>query len=253
VATTDEQHWQVGRLARATGLTVRTLHHYDKLGLLVPSERTFAGYRLYGEGDVRRLYRIVALRRLGLSLDAIGALLNGRELDLADLLGRQLDEVERQITQAGALRRRLTAIRDGLSSDVEPSIDQLIDTMEAITMYEKYYTTDQLERLERRREEVGEEAIAEAERGWAEVFATVRSEMDAGTDPRDPRLDSCRQRVRELLEAITGGEADMRASMNEMWSNEEPETLTRGMVDRELRDYYTRMFKAPDAERGGGS
>lgn len=78
-------------MARATGLTVRALHHYDRLGLLVPSDRSFAGYRLYGDPDVRRLYRIVALRRLGLRLDAIAALLNGGELDLADLLDRQLE------------------------------------------------------------------------------------------------------------------------------------------------------------------
>jgi DNA-binding transcriptional MerR regulator len=247
VASTDEKRRQVGELARATGLTVRTLHHYDKVGLLVPSQRSFAGYRLYGDADVRRLYRIVALRRLGLSLDAIGASLDDPALKLADLLCDQLAAVDRQISEARALRHRLTAIRDGLTTDVEPSIDQLIETMEAITMYEKYYTTDQLDRLERRREEVGDEAIASAEREWAEVFADVRAEMQAGTDPRDSRLDSCRRRVRDLLDAMTGGEADLRASMTEMWSNEEPETLTRGLVDRELRDYYTRMWPAPPA------
>ena len=64
----DEKHWKIGELARATGLTVRTLHHYDEIGLLVPSERTQAGYRLYGEQDVRRLYEIRALRDLGIPL-----------------------------------------------------------------------------------------------------------------------------------------------------------------------------------------
>ncbi len=245
MAATREKQWQVGELARATGLTVRALHHYDKLGLLVPSERSFAGYRLYGAADVRRLYRIVALRRFGLRLDAITALLNGGELDLAELVDRQLEAVEYQLTEARTLRARLTAIRDGLGSDVEPSIDQLIDTMEAITMYEKYYTPDQLERLERRRHDVGEEAIAAGQREWDEIFATVRSEMQAGTDPGDARLDPCRRRVRELLDAMTGGDADLRASMDEMWANEDPETLTRGMVDRELKDYYMRMFKSP--------
>jgi len=75
-------HWKVGELARATGLTVRALHHYDELGLLVPSERTFAGYRLYGDRDVRRLYRIVALRGLGLRLDEIAEVIDGAGLDL---------------------------------------------------------------------------------------------------------------------------------------------------------------------------
>jgi hypothetical protein len=56
----EEMTWKVGELARTTGLTVRTLHHWDALGLPTPSERTPAGYRLYDEGDVRRLYQIVA-------------------------------------------------------------------------------------------------------------------------------------------------------------------------------------------------
>lgn len=54
--------WKVGQLARSTGLTVRTLHHYDSVGLLRPSARTPSGHRLYDEDDVSRLYRIVALR-----------------------------------------------------------------------------------------------------------------------------------------------------------------------------------------------
>ncbi len=61
-----EKRWKVGELARATGLTVRALHHYDEIELVVPVERSSGGHRLYGERDVERLYRVVALRRLGL-------------------------------------------------------------------------------------------------------------------------------------------------------------------------------------------
>jgi DNA-binding transcriptional MerR regulator len=56
-----DRRWKIGELARATGLTVRTLHHYDAVGLLPPSERSEAGYRLYTRTDVERLYEIVAL------------------------------------------------------------------------------------------------------------------------------------------------------------------------------------------------
>ncbi|MGH2907848.1 MAG: MerR family transcriptional regulator, partial [Solirubrobacteraceae bacterium] len=62
----DTRSWRIGELAAASGLSVRALRHYDELGLLTPSERTDSGYRLYSETEVRRLYRIVALRRLGL-------------------------------------------------------------------------------------------------------------------------------------------------------------------------------------------
>ena len=63
----------VGALAARTGLTVRTLHHYDTIGLLSPSGRTEAGYRLYSETDVRRLEHIVVLRSLGVSLPEISS------------------------------------------------------------------------------------------------------------------------------------------------------------------------------------
>ena len=59
----DRMHHTVGRLARATGLTVRTLHHWDEIGLLRPAERSGAGHRRYSAEDVERLYRILALRR----------------------------------------------------------------------------------------------------------------------------------------------------------------------------------------------
>src|SRR3954468_22990308 len=65
----------VGELASASGLTVRTLHHWDDIGLLRPAERSGAGHRRYSSKDVERLYRIVALRRLGLPLDQVGAAL----------------------------------------------------------------------------------------------------------------------------------------------------------------------------------
>ena len=63
------ERYRIGELARAAGVTVRALHHYDSLGLLVPSERTGAGHRLYSADDVERLYRLLALRGVGLPLD----------------------------------------------------------------------------------------------------------------------------------------------------------------------------------------
>src|SRR5437588_7172410 len=63
--------WQVGELARQTGLSVRTLHYYEEVGVLAPSGRTEAGYRLYSEADVARLQQIRSLRQLGFSLEEV--------------------------------------------------------------------------------------------------------------------------------------------------------------------------------------
>ncbi|HSH66467.1 MAG TPA: MerR family transcriptional regulator, partial [Bacteroidia bacterium] len=72
---------KVGELAEKAGLTVRTLHHYDEIGLLVPSRRSASGYRLYDEADLQRLRDILLFRQLGLSLEAIRQLLEDPTVD----------------------------------------------------------------------------------------------------------------------------------------------------------------------------
>jgi len=230
VSVSDDEQWKVGELARATGLTVRALHHYDELGLLVPSERTSAGYRLYGQRDVRRLYRIVALRRLGLRL--------------GETVARQIEAVDRQLEDLRRVRDRLVAISDLLDRQEKPSIDQLTRTMEAMGVHEKYYTSEQLEQLRQRGDELGHEAIEAAQREWGEIFAALRVEMEAGTDPGDPQLASYRDRSQRLLSAFTGGDAAMTDSMRRMWDNEDPENVSQGIVDRKLFDYARQVFRA---------
>jgi DNA-binding transcriptional MerR regulator len=128
----------VGTLAKASGLTIRTLHHWDAQGLLVPAERTQAGYRRYGPDEVARLYRILALRRLGLSLEEIADVLDREGPDLAGAVRAHLARVEEELASQQRLRARLVRILDALDENGEPSLDQLIDTIEVMTMHERY-------------------------------------------------------------------------------------------------------------------
>lgn len=98
--------WTVGRLADLTGVTVRTLHHYDQIGLLSPTKRTYAGYRLYTEADLARLQRIVVYRRLEMPLDEIAALLDGDDDPVAHLR-RQREAV---MSRLGELTELVAAI-----------------------------------------------------------------------------------------------------------------------------------------------
>jgi MerR family transcriptional regulator, thiopeptide resistance regulator len=117
--------WKIGELARDTGLTVRTLHHYDQLGLLSPLSRTEGGHRCYTGDDVCRLQRIVALRNLGISLEEIGALLDG-EPDPVNLLRRQLDVVDERIRKAITVRARILDVLASRSMNAEPTVGQLL-------------------------------------------------------------------------------------------------------------------------------
>ncbi|HEX7956933.1 MAG TPA: MerR family transcriptional regulator, partial [Pyrinomonadaceae bacterium] len=98
-----ERLYRASEFAGLTGVTVRTLHHYDRAGLLRPSRRTGAGYRLYGARDFARLQQILTLKFIGLPLEEIRRLLGRRALDLKETLRLQrgaLAEKRRQLDMA---------------------------------------------------------------------------------------------------------------------------------------------------------
>jgi MerR family transcriptional regulator, thiopeptide resistance regulator len=144
--------WRIGELAGQAGVTVRTLHHYDRLGLLSPSTRTSGGHRCYTGEDVVQLQRIIALRSCGLSLDEIGVVLSaGANGGLADLLRAQLDVVDESIRQAVWLRVRLLGILDGLGQEVEPSIAEILRLIEETTTMNQPLTAQRCEQLKEKR------------------------------------------------------------------------------------------------------
>ncbi|MEV0824967.1 MerR family transcriptional regulator [Nonomuraea rubra] len=115
---TSQEH-TVGAIAELTGISVRTLHHYDEIGLLEPSERSPAGYRLYSGDDLRRLQRILFYRELDFDLDTIGAILADPARTDADRLREQRElltaRIDRQQAMVASIDRELDARRLGLT------------------------------------------------------------------------------------------------------------------------------------------
>ena len=105
----------VGQVAEQLGLTVRTLHHYDEIGLLVPSERTSAGYRLYDGKDLTRLQHVVVYRRLGFALEEIALLLDDPTADVGEHLRRQREAVMSRLDE---MRELVTAIDRALEKEM---------------------------------------------------------------------------------------------------------------------------------------
>ena len=137
----------VGQLAKLTGLTVRALHHYHAIGLLEPSQRSESGYRLYTQADIVRLFRIQALQRLNLSLSEVAAVLAKDGAPLPEMIAQQLDELDDRIEKASALRSRLSQIQDVLTRGDEPVAGDWLAAVELITQYDKYCSSDELQRL----------------------------------------------------------------------------------------------------------
>jgi MerR family transcriptional regulator, thiopeptide resistance regulator len=129
-----EEVWKVGELAGLTGLTVRALHHYDQIGLLVPSRRSSAGHRIYDAADAARLYRICVLRRLGFPLDRIAEVLDQPHWQLKDAVANHLVDTRRTAAVAARLVTRLNELTTALDDVEELSAEQLFSTIEEMNM-----------------------------------------------------------------------------------------------------------------------
>ncbi|MGJ7542995.1 MerR family transcriptional regulator [Variovorax sp. LT1R16] len=191
---------KIGELARRTGLTVRTLHHYDDIGLLKPAARSESGYRLYGREDIARLYRIQALRRLDVSLGDIAALLDDEAHGIGDIVARQLNALERQIRQASALRDHLLALQAQVRVQAEPSMDEWLVALEGMVAGTKYFSDAERARLNT--------PAAEAQRQHkAALTATLQALMRAGAAPDGiEAIDLARQWIAMLLDEAQGDE-----------------------------------------------
>lgn len=245
---------KVGRLAERTGLTVRTLHHYDEIGLLSPNRRTPSGHRLYGDAEVRRLQQIASLKHLGLTLDEIRDCLDRPEYSLEHTLELQIERIEREIDRHARMRDLIVELRDRLRSAEGASVDDLTRTIEVTMNYEKYYTKEQLEQLAERREEVGEERIQEVQEEWQKLFSAFAKAMDDGVDPAAPEVKTLARRSSALIEEFTGGDPGIMSSLSSMYRAEGADSVmsNHGMsLQPGLWEYMGRARAALEAEEGG--
>ncbi|WP_197046929.1 MerR family transcriptional regulator [Paucibacter sp. KBW04] len=212
--------YSVGDLAKRCGLTVRALHHYEKLGLLKPTGRTEAGYRQYGEADVLRLHRLMALRQSGLALKQVGALLDAEHPPLREVLARQIEALEQQVQEQQHLLRALRQVQDSASASSEDLISQLMRAMSMMRVHQKYFDAAQLKLLAGRRDALGEEALRASETAWPLLIQEVQAAMAAGVDPASPQVLALARRWQDLTRQFVGEDAGIQSKVREMYAKE---------------------------------
>jgi DNA-binding transcriptional MerR regulator len=237
---------KVGKLAKRTGISVRTLHYYEEIGLLAPTFRTRAGHRLYGASDVVRLQQIVSLRQLGFSLEEIGDCLKQDHFSLKRVIELHISRLKEEIETQARLCARLETIADSLASEREVSVDDLILTIEEVTRMEKYYTPEQLRELKERGQQLGEDGLRKAEADWQELMSEVRAEMDKGTDPSSDRVQELAKRWTSLVQAFTAGNPGIEKAAGRMWQQEEN---IHGLDTGSMREMMAYMSKAIGASK----
>jgi len=230
-----ERRWRVGQLAQATGVTVRALHHYEELGLLAATGRTSGEHRLYDDAAVERLYRIRALRGLGMSIEEIRKAIDDGPA-LGDLLRTHLARVEVEVERMTRLRDRL---RNITSCDSNVGTEDLLSTLDAMSRVEKHAHA-------RRRN--GKAQSNDVESRWRVAGETLRACMIAGDDPSSERARAAASHARLLIEAFAGGDAEILEALARLRAVDPPRDLAGW--DPELIRYFDRVLATLDKAQG---
>ncbi|MFB9243789.1 MerR family transcriptional regulator [Massilia antarctica] len=221
---------KVGELASRAGVTVRALHHYDRIGLLKPSARAASGYRLYDRADVARLHQVQALRRFGLPLAEIGVVLDQPDTRFAGIVAEQITALRRQIAQASALRGQLVQLQRQLQLGAEPDLANWLSTLELMGAYDSYFTKEELQRLPFFQFDSQRDGI------WGRLVARIAALMAGGVPAASRQARHLALHWMRRLERDTAANPDFAIRMGALMEGE-PSARQRIGITPELKQY----------------
>ena len=254
--------FRIQEFAKLAGVTVRALHHYDRLKLLSPAHRSERGYRLYCHEDLGRLERILVLRYLGLSLREIAALLNtpvGRGTEpLTVTLARQRaalserrDGLDRVLHAIEHAQRR--AEDDPAESEwlLYQTILEEIQMQEATDWTEKYYSPKAIEALRERRAALTSEEKTEIHARWQALFSDIQSALDREVPPDSADGRAMVARWMRLADEFTLGNLEIGEGFRRMyddeshWPDDERAAKLRASIPKpEYRSFFRQAIQA---------
>jgi MerR family transcriptional regulator, thiopeptide resistance regulator len=243
--------YRIGEFAKLAGVTVRALHHYDRIGLLRP-QRGPSGFRLYHIEDLERLEQIAALKFLGIPLQEIKLLLRHGPLTLADSLHMQrraLVEKRRLIDRAVvAIEVAEKVIRSGQTTDASilRKIIEVIDMQPQEDFMRKYYTEQAWLDRERIARERPAEEFRKNVQALRKLFVEIEAEIDL--DPATERAQDLTKQWLQLAEYAHGGNEAVRAGNIQAWNDyqnwpQENQDRLLAAFDLDLNDRTASMLR----------
>jgi DNA-binding transcriptional MerR regulator len=229
--------YQIHEFAELAGVTVKALHHYDRLGLLRP-KRTDGGYRMYAERDLERLEQIIALKFLGIPLKQIKIVLDRPALKLPDTLRLQRKALEERQELLSRAIRALRLAEDALETGkgTEPAIlkriIEVIAMQNEIDVMKKYYGTAEAWEKRRRFYEQG------PSREWRELYRDVAAAL--GEDPAGEVAQALADRWLKLGLRACNGEPEFQTDSPTAWMDREhwPPFMKRRIAEFKLEEVY---------------
>ena len=258
--------FRIREFAKLAGVTVRALHHYDRLNLLSPAHRSERGYRLYGHEDLGRLERVLALRYLGLSLREIAALLNASVGHSAEpltvtlarqraALGERRDGLDRVLRAIEHAQRRAQDVAETEGAEPEwllyQTILKEIQMQEATDWTEKYYSPKAVEALRERLAAMTPEQWVKIGDQWKALFADLQSALDREVPPDSAEARTLVARWMRLGDEFTLGDPEIAEGWRRLhddqshWPDDErAERLRASMPKPEYWSFFHQAIQA---------
>lgn len=217
--------YQVSEVARISGVSVRTLHHYDAIGLLVPKERTEAGYRVYDEDDLLRLQQVLIGREQGLALEDIRRALDDPRFDRAQALRAQKRELEERARRTDAMIRAVDAalaLLDDPPGGTPMDLKQLFDGFDPAA-YEaetqaRWGDTDAYRESAKRTKRYGPDDWRRIKDEQATIYADAARALQAGRAPDSAEAMDVAERHRRSIERwFYPCSTAMHANLADLW------------------------------------
>lgn len=186
---------KVGEVTQNTGISVRTLHYYEEIGLLAPVRRSASGHRRYGHGDIVRLQEIRSLQQLGLSLADIRETLAGSEP--LQIINEHLKKSRIRLAELQELCERLENLCGAMADEEQVSTGELLHTLAVMSLMERHFDPQKADELRNRHRKI--EASV-----WNSMVEDLLAEIRRGTLPTDLRALALTKRWRGSIKLLMG-------------------------------------------------
>jgi DNA-binding transcriptional MerR regulator len=219
----------VGAVAALTGVSVRTLHHYDHIGLVVPSVRTPAGYRGYTDADIERLHFVLVYRSVGMPLEEIRALLDDSSADVLEHLQHQhdvlLEQAERLQQTIKALEELMDAHREGIQLTAEEQVEIFGTTVfseeYAVEAEERWGQTDAWKQSQQRVSTFSKQDWIAIKAEGDALLADLAHAKRGGVEPGPAEANELAARHRASIERFYHCGDEMQRNLVEMYLADE--------------------------------
>lgn len=244
-----KSQYYIKQFAELTNVTVRTLHHYDQIGLLKPRKHPENDYRIYTQDDLLRLQQIVTLKFMGFSLRQIGELITRENFEIRRSLKIQIEAIKDKASSLQLAYKALRQVSDLLEKEGRVDWKKIIKIIEVIQMgeetkkewQEQYFSEEELKTFQEIGQKYTLEQIEDYQNRWKELIDEIKRnlEVDPGSDIAQELL----QRSKALMDEAYGDYPQLKKRIGEAYEQDViPEQYN--MLGKDILEFMKKAGKA---------